>query len=251
MRIQAHKKYDNLIKNAHQYLSYMFLISENYYKCIDHASKLLKFEQVAASSRYNAHMYLAEAKCMLGQFSASLGHLDEAERSSQEAQGSAADPGQSEGIKQIVSMVELRFRTIKVLKEGKGIVQPQDLSPEDKLTVKIINKLNRAVVELCAGNMLKARTLLDEVINNSEENGGLGLREVTNETDSANMLPSYLITLLTYFYLRVKNLKMAKAVVKSRRFVVDTDHLVQQLKSPANASGEKATANSKQLYSKK
>lgn len=45
------------------------------------------------------------------------------------------------------------------------------------------------------------------------------------------MLPAYLVTLLTYFYLRVKNLKMARALIKSRRFVVDSDHIVQQLKS--------------------
>jgi len=45
------------------------------------------------------------------------------------------------------------------------------------------------------------------------------------------MLPSYVVSLLSYFYLRVKNLKMAKAVVKSRRFVVDPDHIVQQVKS--------------------
>jgi hypothetical protein len=56
------------------------------------------------------------------------------------------------------------------------------------------------------------------------------------------MLPAYLITLLVYFYLRTKNLKMARALIKSRRFVVDTDHLVQQLKQappgPAATSGQ-------------
>jgi len=50
------------------------------------------------------------------------------------------------------------------------------------------------------------------------------------------MLPAYLVTLLTYFYLRVKNLKMAKAMIKSRRFVVDTDHIVQQVKHAAPAA---------------
>ena len=48
------------------------------------------------------------------------------------------------------------------------------------------------------------------------------------------MLPAYLVTLLTYFYLRVKNLKMAKAMIKSRRFVIDKDHIVQQLNSPTS-----------------
>mmetsp|Transcript_1506 Transcript_1506/g.2661 ORF Transcript_1506/g.2661 Transcript_1506/m.2661 type:complete len:86 (-) Transcript_1506:107-364(-) len=44
------------------------------------------------------------------------------------------------------------------------------------------------------------------------------------------MLPTYLVVLLTYFYLRTKNFKMARALVKSRRFVIDQDHIVQQLK---------------------
>ena len=61
------------------------------------------------------------------------------------------------------------------------------------------------------------------------------------------MLPAYLISLLSYFYLRVKNLKMAKAVVKSRRFVVDGDHIVQQLKpagTATNGNGTTAAAQS-------
>lgn len=117
------------------------------------------------------------------------------------------------------------------------------------MTVKIINKLNRCVVDICAGNFDQAREKLDEVITNSEEAGGLGLKEITCDSDSNEMLPAYLITLLTYFYLRVKNLKMAKAMIKSRRFVVDTDHIVQQVKhaAPAAAAGQQQNAK----YSKK
>ena len=97
---------------------------------------------------------------------------------------------------------------------------------DEYITPKIINKLNRGIVEICSGNLEKARTLFDEVVTSSEENGGLGMREITCETDSSQMLPAYLVSLLTYFYLRVKNLKMARALIKSRRFVVDTDHIV-------------------------
>ena len=97
---------------------------------------------------------------------------------------------------------------------------------EEVLNVKIINKLNRCVVDICAGQFEKARLKFDEVITATPENGGLGLTEITCDVNSSQMLPSYLISLLSYFYLRVKNLKMAKAVVKSRRFVVDTDHIV-------------------------
>lgn len=105
---------------------------------------------------------------------------------------------------------------------------------------------------MCQGNFEKARTLFDEVISNTQENGGLGLKEVTSEVDSSNLLPAYLVSLLTYFYLRVKNLKMARALVKSRRFVVDTDHLVQQLKLNSSLSSSSSAAQSqKQTYSKK
>ena len=86
------------------------------------------------------------------------------------------------------------------------------------------------MVDICSGDFEKARLKFDEVITAPEENGGLGLKEITCENDSLQMLPAYLVTLLSYFYLRVKNLKMAKAMVKSRRFVVDPDHIVQQLK---------------------
>ena len=98
------------------------------------------------------------------------------------------------------------------------------------MTEEIINKLNKCVVFLCSGQLELARQKFDEVITQSEENGGLGLREITCETESQHMLPAYLVSLLTYFYLRTKNLKMARALVKSRRFVCDTDHLIQQVK---------------------
>ena len=77
-----------------------------------------------------------------------------------------------------------------------------------------------------------ARRGFNEVIGQSVENGGLGLKEVTVDTAASEMLPAYLVTLLTYFYLRTKNFKMARAMVKSRRFVVDQDHICQQLKQP-------------------
>jgi len=42
-------------------------------------------------------------------------------------------------------------------------------STEEQLTVKIINKLNKCVVDICAGDYEKVRTKFDEVITNSEE----------------------------------------------------------------------------------
>ena len=58
------------------------------------------------------------------------------------------------------------------------------------------------------------------------------MKEITSDTESSQMLPAYLINLLVYFYLRTNNLKMARALVKNRRFVIDGDHIVQTVKQP-------------------
>ena len=68
-----------MIKNAHQYLCYMYLLSYNFVKCIDHGKKLLAIDSVAVQTQYNVHMYLAESKCMLGRYEESLEHLEVAE----------------------------------------------------------------------------------------------------------------------------------------------------------------------------
>lgn len=209
----------------------MYLVTYNFLKCIYHGKKLLDFKTLAPSTAYNAHMYTAEAYCMLGKFQEAMAHLEKAENQSEQNDAHS-----------IVEKVELKFRNIRVTPEGES-------SQGELLTVKIINKLNRCVVDICSGNLDRAREKLDEVITAPVENGGLGLKEITCESDSTEMLPSYLITLLTYFYLRVKNLKMAKSLIKSRRFVVDTDHIVQQFK-PVSSGGPAPTgANLK--YSKK
>jgi hypothetical protein len=43
IRSGIEKQYETLIKNAHQYLCYMYLMTYNYVKCIEHGKKLLKF----------------------------------------------------------------------------------------------------------------------------------------------------------------------------------------------------------------
>lgn len=64
IRSQVYKKYDSLMKNVHQYLCYMYLITYNYQKCIEHGDLLLELENLQPTSKYNAHTYLAEAYCM-------------------------------------------------------------------------------------------------------------------------------------------------------------------------------------------
>jgi len=68
----------------------MYLISYNFQKCISHGRKLLDFLKVpdtklSLTSQYNAHMYIAEAYCMIGKFQESLIHLEKAEEISDEA----------------------------------------------------------------------------------------------------------------------------------------------------------------------
>jgi len=77
---------------------------------------------------------------------------------------------------------------------------------------------------MCNCRFELARKGFDEVITNSEEHGGLGLREITSSDDINGCLPAYLVSLLTFFYLRTNDFKMARAMVKSRRFIVDGDH---------------------------
>lgn len=39
------------------------------------------------------------------------------------------------------------------------------------------------------------------------------------------MIPAYITNLLVYFYLKTKNFKMARQLLKSRRFLVDTNSI--------------------------
>jgi len=204
----------------------MFLLTYNYSKSIHHGQKLLDFENCAPTTRYNVHMYLAESKCMIGQFQDALKHIDQAEKLS--------EGGEGDKIQSLVTKVEQNFRKITVSDSG-----------DEVINLKIINKLNKCVVDLCQGQFEKARQKFDDVVSQPLSQGGLGLKEVTCETTTAHMLPSYLVSLLSYFYLRVKNFKMARAVVKSGRFVVDTDHIVQQVKPNANAQQPPAGKYSK------
>ena len=83
VRESVHKKHALLLKNTQQYLCYLYLITYNYQKSIQHGTQLLKMEKLAPSTEYNANMYLAECYCMIGQFTDSMTHLEMAERLSE------------------------------------------------------------------------------------------------------------------------------------------------------------------------
>jgi tetratricopeptide (TPR) repeat protein len=228
-----------MIRNAHLYLAYMYLISYNFVKCIYHGKILLRLAEeakengaadkslklpallpVPPSTLYTVHCYIAEALCMLGKFSESIHHLEE-----------AAEISLDNDSHSLVKDFEMKFRKINLPKDQ----HQQDESCE-KLNLRIVNRLNKCVVHLCQGDFDMARRGFDEVICQSAENGGLGLKEITVDTAVSSMLPAYLVNLLTYFYLRTKNLKMARAMIKSRRFVVDQDHICQQVRPPEQSA---------------
>ena len=47
IRMQVERKYANLIRNAHLYLAYMYLISYNFIKCIYHGKILIRLAEEA------------------------------------------------------------------------------------------------------------------------------------------------------------------------------------------------------------
>ena len=87
IRESIYKRYANLIKNAHQYLCYLYLLTYNFDKCIEHGKKLLDFHKttgfdflkVSNSAAYVVNMYIAEALCMLARFPESLRYMEAAE----------------------------------------------------------------------------------------------------------------------------------------------------------------------------
>jgi len=225
IRTQIENKHSSLIRNAHLYLCYMHLITYNFVKSIYHGKILLKMDAdmkegrdkaessdlkpISTATLYSVHCYMAEALCMMGKYADAITHLDNAAEISIDQEG-----------KHFIRSVEMKFRQINV----------RNQDSEEKLNAKIINRLNKCVVYLCHGQFDMARRGFDEVLSQPEEAGGLGLKEITVDTASSAMLPSYLVSLLTYFYLRTKNFKMARAMIKSRRFVVDQDHISQQVR---------------------
>jgi len=137
----------------------MYLLTYNYHKCIEHASKLLAYKGVSQSTRYNANMYLAEAKCMVGQYTEAMANLEDAESSTEvTSMIYNSDTSGEMPVQMLVKQVESKFRIIKVSNEtkkaelGSGQAPAGSESQDEYLTVRIINSLNKAVVDICSGD---------------------------------------------------------------------------------------------------
>ena len=79
--------------------------------------------------------------------------------------------------------------------------------------------MNTAAIALCHRQFAQAKVQLDSVLEKMD------LRIVVTENDSRHMLPPFLINILIYFFLVVKNYKMARRLAKHSRFVLDTNHI--------------------------
>jgi hypothetical protein len=75
------KKYDTLTKNVHFYLAYLFLETGDYRNAVTHGQIVLKkYEgRLLKKTQFTVMQYLAEANCMLGQYTQALKILDEAQ----------------------------------------------------------------------------------------------------------------------------------------------------------------------------
>ena len=103
----------------------MYLISYNFVKSIYHGKKLLDFKSASPQSRYNVHMYLAEANCMIGKFKESYEQLDEADMISNEDNFSHNENENSQ-IYNVLHQVEHKFRQINVISKSKSTSNPKD-----------------------------------------------------------------------------------------------------------------------------
>lgn len=74
----------------------------------------------------------------------------------------------------------------------------------------------------------------------------MDLKVQTTDTESKHLIPGYIVNLLVYFYIKTKNYKMARQVLKSRRFLVDTNH-IEAVNTGGISIAQKARNKSKTL----
>ena len=75
------------------------------------------------------------------------------------------------------------------------------LIEESKISPKVAQLSNQAAVLMCSGNFDQAKVSIDQVLEQLE------LKLQTTETESKHMIPSYLVNLLIYFFVKTSKLK--------------------------------------------
>jgi tetratricopeptide (TPR) repeat protein len=143
-----------------------------------------------AKTRFQVLQYLAEAYCMQGHGAQALECL------------------KAEGATSIDAETKFRFDNL-----ANGLKETTPVS------AKTINLLNQSAVNLCTGQLEQAKQCFDQVLDAME------LKLQTSDTESKQLIPAYIVNLLVYFHIKSKNYKMARQLLKSRRFLVDTNHI--------------------------
>ena len=84
--------------------------------------------------------------------------------------------------------------------DTKGKLKVQTLSDNlilgDKLSQKTISSMNKAAILLCAGNLEAAKEQLDELLKDQS------LNLITENLETEEIIPSYLIQMLVYFLIK-------------------------------------------------
>eukprot|EP00347_Sterkiella_histriomuscorum_P018969 403343469 len=189
IRQQVDKKYETLKKNILMHLCYAQLLSNDFQSAIKTGNNILRNLNPNAQTKFIVMQYLAEAYTMMGQTQQALDCLKVENQ---------LDPE-----------VKLKFDNVASnIREEKS-----------SLNSSIIQTINISAINICAGDMDQAKATFDQALE------ALELKLQTTEMESKNLLPSYLVNLLVYFYIKAKNFKMARQLLKSRRYVLDTGHI--------------------------
>jgi len=138
------KKYETLAKNVHFYLAYLFLETGDFRNAVKHGELVLKqYEgRLLKKTQFTVMQYLAEAYCMLDEEDKALKMLDGAQ-AIMEAGRSRAEEDQ----KLTVEMLTTK------------------LMHGDKLPTRTIVGMNRAAILLCTGDLIGAKTQLNQLLN--------------------------------------------------------------------------------------
>jgi hypothetical protein len=79
--------------------------------------------------------------------------------------------------------------------------------------------MNGAAFALCRGDIENAKEQLDVLLERLDQ------KLIAIDNDIKHVIPSYIASILIYFFLLTKNFKMARHLTKFSRFAVDTSHL--------------------------
>ena len=166
-------KYETLKKNINLHLCYIYLLTYDYSNVIKTGNSILRNLNPNPKTRFQIMQYLSEAYCMLGQTTQALECL--------KSEGASNPEG------------DAKFKVDNLangLREG------------NLVSGRIVNLINISAVQMCAGQMDQAKQAFDQVLE------ALELKVQTTDLESKHLLPTYLVNLLVYFYIKTSKLPL-------------------------------------------